>query len=105
MAMDFEADFSVMLDADEFAEVATFTPAGWPHPSSKSVCIDVIHEMAYVEVGNVSGYRPVASGTTAEFEGAGIGVGARVTIKTVSYTVIEPQPDGTGLTMLVLQRA
>lgn len=105
MAIDFEADITAMLDADEFASIATFTPAKYPHPSAtKTVSINVVYDNEYVEVGGVAGYKPTALGSTAAFEAGDIGVDAKATIKGVNYRVVEPQPDGIGLTLMVLQR-
>jgi hypothetical protein len=53
-------------------------------------------------MGLVAGNRPVLTVTTADV--AGVDVGTAVSINATAFTVAEVQPDGTGVTRLVLER-
>lgn len=84
--------------------IGLFTPVKYSHPSTRSEHISIIFDMAFLEIGNVSGYRPTAVGSSADFDRYHIGVGSHATIKNVHYTITEKEPDGTGLTMMIMQR-
>jgi hypothetical protein len=64
--------------------------------------VPVIFDAAFADVlGIVAATQPVALGTTADLSAAA--VGGTITINAVAYTVAEIQPDGTGMTRLVLK--
>jgi len=102
--MAFVEDLSAFIDEDDFGISATLTPSAYPHPSSKTATLSVIFDMQYVEAGNISGNRPVLTCSTANLAAAGIDVGARVTVLGNEYVVKVIEPDGTGISVLILER-
>lgn len=89
----FTEDLSVFLDtAQGFAVNATLGAATVP----------VIFDNAFADaLGIVAATQPVALGTSADLAAAT--VGGTITINAVAYTIAEIQPDGTGLTRLMLK--
>ncbi len=64
--------------------------------------VTVIFDAAYADAfGLVSGTTPTALGVSTQLAAAT--VGGSITINTVAYTITAIQPDGTGLTRLMLQ--
>lgn len=84
-------DLADFFDADEFGITATFSGG------------DVlgILDRAYIETEDVAGYAPTFIAKTSDL--STVSVGDSVTIDSVVYDVAEIQPDGTGVTTLVLQ--
>lgn len=87
-------DFTVFFNAAEFASPATLA----------GVAVTGIFDKDYIDLdvgGSVAGSGPVftlASGSVpANVAGAALVVGG------VTYKVVEPMPDGTGVTMLRLR--
>jgi len=64
----------------------------------------VIFENAYVEVGDIAGTYPTALALDSDVSAYSIARGTALTINSVSYKVRIPQPDGTGYTLLVLEK-
>lgn len=94
--MAFDEDFSVFFDVDEFGDVLT--------PGD----INGIIDREYVELatgrGSIQGYKPTFLAPTADL--LAISLEDHVTINLVSYTVkLKEDPDGTGLTKLILEEA
>lgn len=89
----FTEDLTAFLDTTQgFAVNATLGAATVP----------VIFDNAFSDaLGIVSSTQPVALGTTADLAAAT--VGSTITINAVAYTIAEIQPDGTGLTRLMLK--
>lgn len=100
---DIAADLSTMLDNDEFADAATYSAKVYAsvHPSSKSTTVDGIFDKDYVEINGVESYSPVFDCATPDVSDATHG--AKLTINSVVYTVRGVQPDGTGMTRLILE--
>jgi hypothetical protein len=93
---DLETDLDVFLNASEFATDITY----------KSATITGIFDNAYVvsalDTDDVETLQPqvyVKSGDVV-----GIVQGDTMTINGITYKVISPQPDGTGLTLVILSR-
>jgi len=88
----FTEDLSEFLDATEMADNATIG----------SATVAGIFDNQFVEVHGIEGVRPVF--TCDESDVSSIAHGDALTIKTVSYKVAGVQPDGTGLTSLILEK-
>ena len=66
--------------------------------------VTVIFDAAYADAfGLVAGTAPTALGISTQLATAAIG--GTITINAVAYTITAIQPDGTGLTRLMLQEA
>lgn len=98
----FTENLDDFLDVGDFAEAATYTPDG-----GAAVSINGIFDLTYVDIETgggvpISGLKAVftckASDVAAEPEGD------TVTARGVNYTIMVHQPDGTGLTLLVLEK-
>jgi len=63
-----------------------------------------IFENAYVEIGDIAGTFPTALVLDTDISAYSIVRGTALTIASVSYKVRIPQPDGTGFTLLVLEK-
>lgn len=103
LADDILTDLTTMMDSDEHAKAGTYSPKAYAaaHPSSQSSVINGIFGMEYVEIKGVETYAPVFDCATSDVSDASHG--AKLTIDAVIYTVRGVQPDGTGLTRLVLE--
>ena len=101
--MAFAEDFGEFFDGDDFAVTGTLTPAGYPHPSSKTISVDGIFDNATIEVNDMAGVAPMFVCSTDDV--ADIDVGAKATINDIDYVVQSPpHHDGTGVTTIVLER-
>jgi len=90
--MAFTESLAAFLDTAGFAVNATLGAATVP----------VIFDAAFDDVlGIVAATQPVALGATSDLTAAA--VGGTITINAVAYTIAEIQPDGTGLTRLMLK--
>jgi hypothetical protein len=92
--MPFAEDLSVFFKASEFASNATLA----------GVAVTGIFDKDYIDLdagGSVAGSGPVftlaSSSVPANVAGAALVVGG------VTYKVVEPMPDGTGVTLLRLR--
>jgi len=88
----FTEDLSEFLDSTEMADNATIGAA----------TVAGIFDNQFVEVHGIEGVRPVFVCNEADVPS--IAHGDALTIKTVSYKVAGVQPDGTGLTSLILEK-
>lgn len=64
--------------------------------------VEGLFDNEYVEFRDVAGTRPVLRAVSTEV--SSVIEGTAVTVNAVSYTVAGIQPDGTGMTLLVLER-
>jgi hypothetical protein len=87
-----EQDIASMLSVSEFATEVTI--AGQP--------VRAIFDAAYVDPLGVAQVRPVLTCATADV--AAVARGAAVVIGAASYVVRGIEPDGTGVTLLILER-
>lgn len=87
----FTEDLSEFLNADELATNATIG----------ALTVAGIFDNQFVEVLGVEGLRPIF--TCAASDVPSIGHGDNVTINSTLYKVVGVQPDGTGLTSLILE--
>lgn len=88
----FAENLSEFLDDTELADNASIGAS----------TIAGIFDNQFVEVNGIEGVRPVF--TCAEANVATIAHGDALTIKSISFKVAGIQPDGTGLTSLILEK-
>lgn len=90
--MAFTESLAAFLDTAGFAVNATLGAATVP----------VIFDAAFADaLGIVAGTQPTCLAASADVASAA--VGDTITINAVAYTIAEIQPDGTGLTRLMLK--
>jgi hypothetical protein len=90
--MNFAADLGAML-AGPFGELVTIA----------SRPVRAIFDAAYADALGVAGSAPVL--TCASADVATVARGAPVRVRGAAFTVANIQPDGTGVTVLILERA
>lgn len=95
-------DLAEFFTTDDFAITATYTPDGGSSASVKGIfdegyqAVEIGGEVA---VANVS---PQFSTQSSEVSSAS--KGDAIVCNSVTYTVVNVQPDGTGVTTLILER-
>lgn len=91
--MAFVEDFTVFFE--DFGVIAT---------PNVGAAITVIFDRAHIEAmgGDVSGTRPLALAVSADVSNF-VANSTTLTISAVAYTVRDTEPDGTGLSLLVLE--
>ncbi len=94
--MAFTEDLDVFLDIDDFAITVTVD----------SGSVSAIFEESWVEleIGKVpySGLKPTLFGKASDFSGK---FGKAVVINSTNYTIVDIQPDGSGMVLVVLTEA
>jgi hypothetical protein len=95
--MPFDEDLGEFLDTDEFATAATYTPAGG---SAKTV--NGIFDARYFEALGIDGTQPAFTCVASDVPDAARG--DALVIDSVDYKVSGVEPDGTGLTVLRLEK-
>ena len=88
----FKEDLTEFFDGDELAEDATI--------GLKTV--SGVMESQFIEALGIEGVRPVF--TCAEVDVVGLNFKQTIKVKGITYKVAGVQPDGTGLTSLVLEQ-
>ena len=91
MTLESDADRLLFLSTDDFATTATI--AGSP--------VLGIFDDEYGEVLDIEGTVPVFLCRTSDV--AAVAHGTTVTINAVAYTARGKQPDGTGMTLVILE--
>ena len=91
--MAFAEDLAPFLSESAFAVSATLGAATF----------SVIFDRAHIESLGISSAQPVCVGKTSDLSGAAFG--GTITIAGAAYTVRDNQPDGTGITTLLLEAA
>lgn len=89
--MAFTEDHSEFLHDAEFASVAAIGGAS----------VSGIFDHIYVEVMDVNGERPTFLADSGDV--SAVSIGDTLAVNSTIYTVRIPQPDGTGMTMLILE--
>ena len=102
MVAESAADRASLVDTDDFAVQATYILAG-----GGSSSIDIIFDAEYIETDletrvQVATENPHCMCRTSDLP-AGHKNGDQITIDGVGYYVRIPQPDGTGMSTLVLE--
>ena len=101
---DIDTDLGVMLDDSEFGSEITYTPA-----AGGSFTVNAIFDNEYigVDVGEnspvITDQRPVIWIRDSDFSALPV-PGDTLAVNSVNYKVIERQPDGTGLSILILDK-
>jgi hypothetical protein len=90
--MAFAEDLSVFFDTDEFADAVTYN----------GVTINGIFDNAYFEGQGIQGSQPVFICPTASVSNALHG--DELVRNSVTYRVVGVEPDGTGVTLLRLEK-
>ena len=90
-ADDMLTDLDNIMNADEFGIAAVVD----------GDAVTGIFDNNYVEIEGVSGTYPVLTCKTSDVSGAA--QGDVVTVNSTSYRIASVQPDGTGVTQLVLE--
>jgi hypothetical protein len=94
--MAFTEDLTQFFDLDDFAVEAEWSEApGEP--------VNVIFDKAFIENLGIAGNSPVALGKESDFPD--VAEGQTLTISGTVYTIITSQPDGTGVTTLIMEKA
>ncbi len=94
--MAFTEDLTVFYDTTDFAVDATYTPlAGSP------ITIQVIPDKRYLAVNGIEGYRPIARIEESLVSSAGNG--DTLVVNSITYTVRDVEPNGTGEVMFILE--
>ena len=99
--MAFVEVFSEFYNTDDFAVNATYTPQGG---SASTITGIFDEEYQLIDAGSVG-----VSGSTPVFECASSSVpaaapGDTLVVNAVTFLVVEVQPDGTGVTVLILEK-
>lgn len=90
---------AITIDSAEFLDTAY----GFAVPATvDGVACNVIFDAAYADALGMSGARPSLLMATDAAPSAA--VGDAVSVASISYTIAEIQPDGTGMTRLLLER-
>lgn len=91
--MAFTEDLTVFFDTDDFGIAGTVSGSS----------VNGIFRHEYMEIMDVAGERPTFTCRTADV--SAVAVGAAATINSTSYRVRIIQPDGTGVTRLILEES
>lgn len=97
--MPFVEDFSAFLSVAEFSSLALRLDTGADVP----VIFDNGYALGNVGALGVADGQPTALASSADLDG--LGVGDLLRIGAQNYAVASLQPDGTGMTLAVLERA
>lgn len=102
MAVESATDRAVFVDIDDFGTAATYTPSG-----GLAATVNGIFDNEFIEVDAGGGVgvalnQPRFHCRTADVSSAA--EGDTITIGGVAYTVRIVQDDGTGMTVLILER-
>lgn len=107
MAVESAADRAVFFGADDFGVTATLTPQ-----LGDAITVNGIFDNAYVLVdmgeAAIATTAPAFTCQTADLETLTAGnarAGDELMVDTVVYRVSDLQPDGTGVTVLILEKA
>ncbi len=88
-------DLSVLLNTDHFATAATVGAA----------TVNGIFDESFVEINGVESLSPTFYCASADVTANSMADGTAITIGGTGYTVRGVQPDGSGMTLLILELA
>lgn len=104
MPVESAADRAVFTNPDEFGAIASYTVAGGSPVALEGIFDDDYQLLgAFDNAPGIEGSSPVFHVVTSDLP-AGYANGDAVTVNSINYTVVELMPDGTGLTILRLQK-
>ncbi len=101
MAVESAADRAIFVSADDFGVTASYTPTGGSASNVKGIFDNEYFE---TDAGGEVAFalqQPMFHCRTADVSSAA--EGDAITINAVAYTVRNVRPDGTGMTMLILE--
>ena len=103
MAIEGATERAVFFDTDDFATASSYTPSG-----GSASTVNGIFDNEFFEVDPLSGVGVVSAQprficTTADLP-SGAAAGDAITVDGTAYTVRVIQPEGTGVTTLVLEK-
>jgi hypothetical protein len=93
--MAFTEDLTPYFNTDEFGVEALWSESAEP--------VVVIFDKAFIENLGIAGNSPVALAKESDFPD--VAEGQTLTISGTVYTIITSQPDGTGVTTLIMEKA
>jgi hypothetical protein len=102
MAVESAADRLSFLDADEFGVTASYVHDGGAAIEVSGI-FDAEHQMLGLGDGDIASVGPEFNCREADLP-AGYGDGDEITVNAVLYFVRHPEPDGTGMVKLRLER-
>lgn len=100
MALESAADLAGYFDTDAHGVAATITING----SSSTLNVILNKEYFAIDPGfgtEVEGTQPVATGRSSDM--TNVAVGDTILISSITYNITNVQPDGVGITSLVLE--
>ena len=100
MALESSADLAGYFETDSHGSSATITING----SGSSINVILNKEYFAIDPGlgmEVEGTQPVATGRSSDM--TNVEIGDTILISSVTYNIINVQPDGVGVTALVLE--
>lgn len=106
MAVESAADLAIFFATSDFGVSATLTP-GTGSAITLNGIFDNAHQMVDMDNASVSSVAPVFTCRTSDLDGLRMGKargGDQIVIAGVTYLVRDAQPDGTGVTALILER-
>lgn len=101
MALETAADLAGYFDTDAHGVSATITIGG----SSSTISVILNKEYFAIDPGmgiDVEGTQPVVTGRTSDM--SGVDNEDTIVIDSITYNIVSVQPDGTGVTALVLEQ-
>ena len=101
MAVETATELAVFFEADDFAVAATYTPDGGSPVTISGIFDNEFFEADAGGMVSVAIQQPRFQCSTSSVSGAE--EGDALVVNGVSYTIRVVQPDGTGVTMLVLE--
>lgn len=102
MAVETATELAIFFETDDFAVTATYTPAGGSPTSIKGIFDNEFYEAD--AGGSVTFAIEQPRFTCASSDVASAVEGEAIVINAVSYTINVVQRDGTGVTMLILEK-
>ena len=106
MGVESAADRAVFVNPDDFGVTAYITQGGGAEVAVNGV-FDNAHLMVDAGEAGVSSTAPVITCRTADLALLGLGnarTGDTLRIAAISYTLTDVQPDGTGMTTLIMEK-
>lgn len=91
--MTFAENLSVFFNTAEFAVEAVWSESATP--------VNVIFDKTYLEAFGISGNDPVAIAKESDFPN--VLEGQTLVINSITYSIVTPEPDGTGVLILQLE--
>lgn len=101
MAVETATELAVFFEADDFAVTASYTPAGGSATNVNGIFDNDFFEAEAAGTVGIAYQQPRFMCATSDVANAADG--DAIVINSVNYTIRVVQPDGTGVTTLVLE--